>query len=66
METQDPKLIEYYHSINKGFKDWYKGYTQSPVLRINRDKYDFINNLDDRKKVVNKISNKLVNLGIKI
>lgn len=66
METQDPKLIEYYHSINKGFKDWYQGYTQSPVLRINRDEYDFVNNLDDRKKVVDKISNKLVDLGIKI
>lgn len=63
METQDPKLIDYYYSINKGFKDWYQGYSQSPVLRINRDEYDFVNNEVDRSKVINQIAKKMVSLG---
>lgn len=63
METADPKLIEYYYSINKGFSDWYKGYSQSPVLRINRNDVDFVNNKKDAIKVLNKIENKLVDLG---
>lgn len=63
METQDPKLINYYHSINKGFKDWYSGYSQSPVLRIDRDKYDFVNNENDRKEVVSQVAKKMIQLG---
>lgn len=63
METQDPKLIEYYHSINKGFYEWFKGYSQSPVIRISRDEYDFVNNEADRSKVVDLIKDKLSSLG---
>lgn len=63
METQDSKLIEYYYSINQGFKDWYKGYSQSPVLRIDMDKIDYVNNEDDRKKVIAIVKNKLRTLG---
>lgn len=63
METQDPKLIEYYHSINQGFKDWYKGYSQSPVLRIDMDKYDYVNNEKDRNVVIATIKSKLRELG---
>ena len=63
METQDPKLIEYYHSINQGFKDWYKGYSQSPVLRIDMNKYDYVNSKNDRKEVVAMVKNELRALG---
>lgn len=64
METQDEALIEYYNSINKGFKDWYQGFSQAPVLRIDMDKYDFVNNMDDRKEVVQLITDKLKSLGV--
>lgn len=63
METQDPKLIEYYHSINQGFYEWFKGYSQSPVIKISRDEYDFVNDEQDRAKVVALIKDKLATLG---
>lgn len=63
METQDEELIEYYHSINQGFKDWYKGFSEAPVLRIDMDKFDFVNNKEDRETVVKMITERLHSLG---
>lgn len=63
METQDEALVEYYHSINKGFKNWYNGFSQAPVLRIDMDKYDFVNNPEDRLEVLQMIKDKLHALG---
>lgn len=63
METMDPSLVEYYHSVNKAYKQWSKGYTRSLMITIDRDKYDFINNEQDRNVVLDKIENKLVDLG---
>lgn len=60
---KDPELVEYYTSINQAYKDWYQGYTGSPVLRIDRAKYDYVNNLKDRNTVLNMIEQKLVDLG---
>lgn len=65
METQDEALIEYYNSINKGFKDWYNGFSQAPVLRIDMEKYDFVHNEDDRKAIIELIQNRLEELGVK-
>ena len=65
METQDKALVDYYHSINKGFKDWYAGFSQAPVLRIDMEKYDFVNNEEDRKEVIKMISDRLEALGTK-
>lgn len=65
METQDKALVDYYHSINKGFKDWYAGFSQAPVLRIDMEKYDFVNNEEDRKEVIKMISDRLEALGVK-
>lgn len=65
METEDKELVEYYHSINKGFKDWYAGFSQAPVLKIDMEKYDFVNNENDRKEVVQMIKDKLDSLGVK-
>lgn len=65
MEIEDKELVEYYHSINKGFKDWYAGFSQAPVLKIDMEKYDFVNNENDRKEVVKMIKDKLESLGVK-
>lgn len=62
METTDPKLKEYYRSVWEVYEGWYKGFGQSPVMAIDMDKYDFVNNLDDRKEVLNQIDNKLKDL----
>lgn len=64
MELSD-NLIEYYYSINQGFKDWYKGYSQSPVLKIDCTNLDFVNNADDQNYVLDTIEQKLVDLGLK-
>lgn len=62
METTDPKLKEYYRSVWEVYEGWYKGFGQCPVMVIDMDKYDFVNNLDDRKEVLNQIDNKLKDL----
>ena len=63
METTDPSLTDYYRSVNKAYRDWSKGYTRSLMITIDRDKYDFINNEQDKNVVLDKIENKLVDLG---
>lgn len=64
MELKDD-LVDYYYSINQGFKDWYKGYSQSPVLKIDCTDLDFVNDANDQNYVLNTIEQKLVDLGLK-
>ncbi len=64
MELKDD-LIDYYYSINQGFKDWYKGYGQSPVFRIDCTNLDFVNDANDQKYVLDTIEQELVDLGLK-
>lgn len=64
MEVKD-SLVEYYHSINKGFKDFYAGYSQSPVLRVDCSDLDFVNSAKDQEFVLNTIEQKLIDLGLK-
>lgn len=63
METTDPHLKEYYHSVWQIYKDWYKSYGESPVLKIDMKNRDFVGNIDDRNYVLDKIEHELVNLG---
>lgn len=60
---KDQGLIDYYHSVNDAYDRWYKGFTQAPVLRIDREKYDFVNDDYDQQVVLNMIEDKLVSLG---
>ena len=64
MELKDD-LVDYYYSINQGFKDWYKGYSQSPVLKIDCTDLDFVNDVNDQNYVLDTIEQKLVDLGLK-
>lgn len=63
MEVTDPELVDYYHSVWETYKHWYEGYSQSNVLRIDMSKYDFVNNVTDRNKVLDMIEQRLVELG---
>ena len=63
METTDPKLKEYYHSVWQIYRDWYHSYGDSPTLRIDMAGKDFVNNLKDRNEILDKIENELVVLG---
>ena len=60
---KDPELVDYYHRVNKAYREWSKGYTRGLMLTIDRDKYDFVNNKEDRNAVLDKIESKLVELG---
>lgn len=60
---KDPALVDYYRSVNQRYKDWYKGYSDCPVVRIDRNRYDFLNNINHRNYVLNTIEAKLVELG---
>lgn len=59
----DAKLVDYYHSVNDAYTNWYNGATQGAILRIDRDKYDFVNNLNDRRIVLQSVLDKLYSLG---
>ena len=61
--NKDPELVDYYHRVNKAYREWAKGYTRGLMLTIDRNKYDFVNNIDDRNKVLDQIESKLVELG---
>lgn len=60
---KDVGLIDYYRSVNDAYNRWYNGFTQAPVIRVDREKYDFVNNKDDQKQVLLDIKNKLYELG---
>lgn len=62
--TKDQGLVDYYHSINKAYKDWFEGYVQSPVIKIDMNKHDFVNDIDDRKEVMTLIGQKMLSLGM--
>lgn len=59
-----PDLVDYYHSVNKAYDDWYTGYVGSPTIMIDRDKYDYVNNLEDRKSVLQMIYQRMRELGM--
>lgn len=63
METGDPALKEYYHSVWQIYRDWYNSYGDTPTMKIDMTNLDFVNVADDRSKVLDAIEQELVNLG---
>ncbi|MGN0145179.1 MAG: deoxynucleoside kinase [Clostridium sp.] len=56
----DDSLVDYYKLLWSGYDEWiYKHYNASEVLTINIDKYDYVNNEDDKKEVLRLIEEKL-------
>lgn len=55
------KIVEYsyWEHLNKHYKEYFDSYNISDVLVINVDDIDFVNNLEDRAKVLDIIDNKL-------
>lgn len=62
MENQNMDK-DYYRSVNKVYKDWVQGYYDAPVVEIDRDQYDFVNNHDDQVKVLDMIETALCEFG---
>ena len=61
--SSDPSLVEYYQRLLKYYDQWEKNYQASPLLVINGDQYDFVENETDRNFVLDLIESKLVELG---
>ncbi|WP_289759958.1 deoxynucleoside kinase [Lactobacillus taiwanensis] len=59
----DPSLVEYYQRLLGYYDEWKEEYSASPLLIIDGDKYDFVNNVADRNKVLDIIETRLVELG---
>ena len=56
----DDSLVEYYKELWSGYDDWIDNhYNASDVLKIDIDKYDYVNNPLHRVEIINQIKNKL-------
>lgn len=56
----DEGLVSYYYELWKGYDQWIEQHYQaSEVLVINIDEVDYVNNEDDKKKVLKMIEDKL-------
>ena len=64
MEAIDDDKKDYYHSVWETYNNWYQSYAQSPVITIDMNKYDYVNNLDDRRNVLEYIESKLSDFGL--
>lgn len=56
----DENLKSYYYTLWKGYDEWvYNSYNKSDILTINIDKFDYVNNKEDKEVVINMVKNKL-------
>lgn len=58
----DPELYEYYKELNSRYEKWFEDYNESPKIQIDGDKYDFIENDEAKKEVIQLIENKLAEI----
>ena len=58
----DPSLSSYYKQLLKEYTLWTTQYSASPLITIDATQYDFVNNINDTKKVLIKIYNALIEL----
>jgi len=59
-----PDLKNYYSSLQKLYDGWAKSWSLSPILTIDGDKYDFVNNNTDREIVLSNIYDNMNYLGL--
>ena len=61
----DPGLVSYYNRLLDEYEKFFNGgYNASPILIIDGDKYDFVDNEEDREAVLNQISDKMKSMGL--
>ncbi len=59
----DPSLIDYYGRLLKYYEEFEENYNQSEMLVIDGDKFNFVENIDNRNHILDMIEMKLVDLG---
>ncbi len=59
----DESLVSYYRTLWEGYDEWiYNHYNASEVLVINIDEVDYVNNSEDKAKVLKMIEDKLAEI----
>lgn len=51
----DPSLYEYYKELTSRYNDWYENYNYSPKIKIDGDKYDFVEDQNAANEVLKQI-----------
>uniref|UniRef100_UPI0026ED3A88 deoxynucleoside kinase n=1 Tax=Limosilactobacillus gastricus TaxID=227942 RepID=UPI0026ED3A88 len=59
----DASLVDYYQTLLSYYDRWKDEYDASPLLIIDGDQYDFMNNAADQQTVLQSIYDELFNLG---
>ncbi|MDB7642297.1 deoxynucleoside kinase [Ligilactobacillus ruminis] len=57
---KDPSLIDYYGRLLKYYEEFEENYNQSEMLVIDGDKFNFVENIDDRNHILDMIEMKPV------
>ena len=55
----DPSLYDYYKELNRRYVSWFENYDQSPKIRIDGDKYDFVEEPSARQQVIQLVEEKI-------
>lgn len=63
METTDPKLKDYYHSVWEIYQAWSLSYPDK-ILSVDLSKYDFVHNEHDRMHVLEQIEHEMLINGL--
>ena len=45
---KDRKLVDYYNSVNKSYKDWYSWFHQAKTVKVAREHFDFVLNFKNK------------------
>jgi deoxyadenosine/deoxycytidine kinase len=53
---------EYWENLNKEYEDYFSEYNLSPLLIIDAAKYDIVENIEDRAKVLQIIQEKIAEI----
>lgn len=56
---QDPTLVGYYKTLLEHYEPWYNDYSESAKMVIDGTKYDFVNNENDKRIVLDQIKSKM-------
>lgn len=62
--TDNPELYEYYQQVHGEYPAWYDNYDVSPKIRIDGDKLDFVNNVEDLQHVFYMVDRELEKLRL--
>ena len=62
--SDNPDLYEYYQQVHDEYPNWYDNYDASPKIRIDGNKLDFVNNVEDLQYVFDLIDAQLEKLGL--